>query len=159
MTWYRSPSSEKLSANGGTVGFSLKHQPFLNRLWCMPESVLKPTTVRQHPLGLSLIQFIVVKFLVMTAFVALLASLQGWAAKSSYNPENCAGFKMGFLHGVLLPAAFPALVSGHNLPIYAPNNTGCNYKIGLLLGLNSCGSVFFGLAYWGMGSRSRRSPS
>lgn len=121
----------------------------------MPDSASKPIDVPRQPLGLSLVQFIIFKFLVMSAFVALLAYLQGWAAKTSYNPENCADFKMGLLHGVLLPAAFPALVAGHNLPIYAPNNTGCNYKIGLLLGLNSCGSVFFGLAYWGMGKRSR----
>ena len=124
----------------------------------MPESVSKPISVPRQPFGLSLVQFIIFKFIVMSVFVALLAWLQGWAAKTSYNPENCADFKMGFLHGVLLPAAFPALVSGHNLPIYASNNTGCNYKIGLLLGLNSCGSVFFGLAYWGMGKRPRRSP-
>ena len=122
----------------------------------MPESVSKPMTVPRQPFGLSLVQFIIFKFVVMSLFVALLAWLQGWAAKTSYNPENCADFKMGVLHGILLPAAFPALVMGHNLPIYAPNNTGCNYKIGLLLGLNTCGSVFFGLAYWGIGSRPRR---
>jgi hypothetical protein len=122
----------------------------------MSESVSKSMTLSSKPFGLSFWQFIAVKFVVMTVFVALLAYLQGWAAKTSYNPENCADFKMGFLHGVLLPAAFPALVAGHNLPIYAPNNTGCNYKIGLLLGLNSCGSVFFGLAYWGMGGKKRR---
>jgi hypothetical protein len=122
----------------------------------VPDSASKPIDVPRQPLGLSLAQFIIFKFLVMSAFVALLAYLQGWAAKTSYNLENCADFKMGLLHGVLLPAAFPALVAGHNLPIYAPNNTGCNYKIGLLLGLNSCGSVFFGLAYWGMGRGPRR---
>lgn len=122
----------------------------------MPESAPKPITVPRQPFGLSLVQFIIFKFVVMSLFVALLAWLQGWAAKSSYNPENCADFKMGFLHGALLPAAFPALIMGHNLPIYAPNNTGCNYKIGLLLGLNTCGTIFFGLAYWGIGSRPRR---
>jgi hypothetical protein len=125
----------------------------------MPESVSKPITIPRQPFGLSLVQFIIFKFIVMTAFVFLLAWLQGWAAKNSYKPENCADFKMGIVHGILMPAAFPALIAGHNLPIYAPNNTGCNYKIGLLLGLNTCGTVFFGLAYWGMGSRPRRSTN
>lgn len=122
----------------------------------MPESVSKPIIVPRQPLGLSLVQFIIFKCLVMAVFVFLLACLQGWAAKSSYKPENCADFKMGIVHGILMPAAFPALIAGHNLPIYAPNNTGCNYKIGLLLGLNTCGTIFFGLAYWGIGSRPRR---
>jgi hypothetical protein len=139
--------------------FFIEPAAFSEQAIGMPESVPKSIIVPRQPFGLSLVQFIIFKFVVMSVFVALLASLQGWAAKSSYNPENCADFKMGFLHGVLLPAAFPALVAGHNLPIYAPNNTGCNYKIGLLLGLNSCGSVFFGLAYWGMGKRPKRSPS
>lgn len=121
----------------------------------MSESVSKPVEVHvpRQPLGLSLVQFIIFKFVVMTAFVFFLAYLQGWAAKSSYNIENRADFKMGFIHGVLMPAAFPALIGGHDMPIYAPNNDGRNYKIGLLLGINSCGSVFFGLAYWGMGKR------
>lgn len=92
----------------------------------------------------------------MTAFVALLAYVQAWAAKSSYNVENRADFKMGIVHGILMPAAFPALISGHDMPIYAPNNNGRNYKLGLLLGVNACGTVFFGLAYWGMGNLPRR---
>jgi hypothetical protein len=122
----------------------------------MPESVSKSIIVPRQPLGLTLVQFIIFKCVVMAIFVFLLACLQGWAAKSSYKAENCADFKMGVVHGILMPAAFPALMAGHNLPVYAPNNNGCNYKIGLLLGLNACGTVFFGLAYWGMGNRPRR---
>ena len=87
-------------------------------------------------------------------FVAILVYLQGWAAKSSYNPENQADFKIGILHGILMPAAFPGLLAGHDLPIYAPNNTGRNYKVGYILGINTCGTVFFGLAYWGMGRKT-----
>jgi hypothetical protein len=84
----------------------------------------------------------------MAAFVWVLAALQGWAAKNSYKPENVADFKMGILHGILMPAAFPALVGGHDMPIYASNNTGRNYKIGYILGLNTCGTMFFAIAFW-----------
>ena len=104
---------------------------------------------------LTLVQFIIFKFVVMTVFVIILAMFQGWAAKNSYKPNQCADVKVGFMHGFLLPAAFPGLLAGHDLPIYTSNNNGRNYKVGYILGLNSCGTVFFGLAYWGMG-RSRR---
>jgi hypothetical protein len=119
----------------------------------MSESVSKPMAFSNQPFGLTLWQFIVLKFVLISAFVALLAFLQGWAAKSSYNPDNQADFKMGILHGILMPAAFPGLLGGHDLPIYAPNNSGRNYKIGYILGINTCGTAFFGLAYWGMGRR------
>jgi hypothetical protein len=122
----------------------------------MSESVSKPIAVSNQPLGLTLWQFIVLKTILIFSFVALLAYLQGWASKSSYNPENQADFKMGILHGILMPAAFPGLLAGHDLPIYAPNNSGRNYKIGYILGINTCGTVFFGLAYWGMGRKSPR---
>jgi hypothetical protein len=125
----------------------------------MSESISRPITIPRQPFGLSLWQFIVVKLVIMSVFVAILASLQGWASKNSYKPGQCADFKVGLLHGILMPAAFPALILGHDLPIYAPNNTGCNYKIGYILGLNTCGSVFFGLAYWGMGRHPRRNPA
>jgi hypothetical protein len=122
----------------------------------MSESVSKPMAISSQPLGLTLWQFLVVKTVLICAFVGLLVYLQGWASRNSYNSENEADFKMGILHGVLMPAAFPGLLAGHDLPIYAPNNTGRNYKIGYILGINTCGTVFFGLAYWGMGRKPRK---
>ena len=122
----------------------------------MSESVSKPMAVSTQPLVLTLWQFLAVKTVLIFAFVGLLVYLQGWAAKSSYNPENQADFKMGILHGILMPAALPGLLGGHDLPIYAPNNSGPNYKIGYILGINTCGTVFFGLAYWGMGRKPRK---
>ena len=47
-----------------------------------------------------------------------------------------------------MPAALPGLLMGNDLPIYAPNNSGRAYKIGYILGLNSCGTCFFGIAFW-----------
>ncbi len=123
----------------------------------MSESVAKPMAGdRGYPFGLNVWQFIVIKCVLMTLFVASLAWLQGWAARSSYKPENFADFKMGIVHGILMPAALPALLAGHDLPIYAPNNSGCNYKIGYILGINTCGTLFFAMAYWGMGRRRRK---
>jgi hypothetical protein len=123
----------------------------------MSESISKPATASSPVRGLTLIQFIIFKCIVMTAFVVALAYLQGWASKNSYKAENCAHFKMGLLHGFLMPAAFPGLLEGHDLPIYAPNNSGRTYKIGYILGINTCGTLFFGLAYWGMTGPRRKS--
>ena len=122
----------------------------------MSESVSKPMPVSSQPLGLTFWQFMVLKNVLICVFVGLLIYLQSWAAKSSYSPENQADFKIGLLHGALMPAALPGLIGGHNLPIYAPNNSGPNYKIGYILGINMCGAIFFGLAYWGMGRKARK---
>jgi len=115
----------------------------------MIESVSKPAEVSTPTRWrMTRRQFIIIKCLAMAVFVWVLANLQGWAAKNSYKPENVADFKMGILHGILMPAAFPALVAGHDMPIYASNNTGRNYKIGYILGLNTCGTMFFAIAFW-----------
>ena len=55
---------------------------------------------------------------------------------------------MGILHGICMPAAMPYLALGSDVPIYAPNNTGRTYKLGLTVGINSAGLVFFGSFYW-----------
>lgn len=114
----------------------------------MIETVSKPANVSTPPRRMTRLQFIILKSVVMVIFVAILADLQGWAAKNSYKADERADFKTGILHGALMPAAFPALLAGHDLPIYASNNSGRNYKIGYILGLNTCGALFFAIAYW-----------
>lgn len=115
----------------------------------MSESVSKPAEVSASPRWrMTRWQFIIVKCIAMFIFVWILADLQGWASKNSYKPEDQANFKTGIIHGILMPAAFPALIAGHDMPIYATNNTGRNYKIGYILGLNACGTVFFAIAFW-----------
>jgi len=54
-----------------------------------------------------------------------------------------------------MPAALPALLMGKDVPIYAPANVGRLYKIGYILGINICGTVFFGVAMW----KSRKQTS
>jgi hypothetical protein len=90
---------------------------------------------------------ILVKFVILTLFSAVLGLAQGWAAPRYYKPDHVAGFHMGLLHGALMPAALPTLVMGHDLPIYAINNEGPPYKIGYILGLNTCGTIFFGISF------------
>jgi hypothetical protein len=91
---------------------------------------------------------IVVKFIVLTVLTALLGLAQGWTATHSYKPDQDAGFHMGLLHGFLMPAALPGLLLGKDPPIYAPSNSGRPYKIGYLFGINSCGTIFFGISFW-----------
>jgi len=78
----------------------------------------------------------------------VLGLAHGWAASRTYKPDFAAGFHTGVLHGILMPAALPGLLTGHNLPIYAPNNSGRAYNIGYIFGINACGTVFFGVAFW-----------
>ena len=78
-----------------------------------------------------------------------------WAAPRFYRPEQTAGFWLGTLHGALMPIALPSLLLGNDVPIYAANSTGRSYKLGYIAGINGCGLVFFGLAFWQPGRRTR----
>jgi hypothetical protein len=90
----------------------------------------------------------VVKIVVLTLLTAVLGFAQGWSATRCYKPDHEAGFHMGLLHGMLMPAALPGLLLGKDAPIYAPNNSGRPYKIGYLFGINTCGTIFFGISFW-----------
>jgi hypothetical protein len=71
-----------------------------------------------------------------------------WAAPRLYGPERVAGFRLGMVHGALMPVALPSLLLGKDVPIYAEKNRGQSYKLGYIAGINVCGFVFFGLAFW-----------
>ena len=77
----------------------------------------------------------------------------GWAAPRFYRPDRVAGFWLGTLHGALMPIALPSLLMGQDVPIYATSSTGRSYKLGYIAGINACGFVFFGLAFWKPGQR------
>ena len=100
------------------------------------------------PAGISRVKVIIVKFIILTAISLGLGFAHDWAASRYYQPDYVAGFHTGLLEGALMPAALPGLLTGHDLPIYAPNNLGRPYKIGYILGLNTCGTLFFGIAFW-----------
>lgn len=97
---------------------------------------------------MSKLKVIIIKFVVLTAISVGLGFGQSWASSRYYQPDYVAGFHTGLLEGALMPAALSGLLMGHDLPIYAPNNLGRPYKIGYILGLNTCGTLFFGIAFW-----------
>jgi hypothetical protein len=79
-----------------------------------------------------------------------------WAAPRFYGPERVPGFRLGILHGALMPVALPSLLLGKDVPIYAERNQGRIYKLGYIAGINACGFVFFGLAFWRPGRPSAK---
>jgi len=96
----------------------------------------------------STLKEVTVKIAILVLLGLLLGLGHGWAASRLYSPTRIAGFHTGVVEGALMPAAMPSLLMGKDLPIYAPNNTGRCYNIGFLLGINTCGTVFFGIAFW-----------
>jgi hypothetical protein len=71
-----------------------------------------------------------------------------WASPRAFPSGVEAGFKLGMLHGALMPLALPSLVTGHDVAIYDANNSGRIYKIGYICGINVCGLLFFGPLFW-----------
>jgi hypothetical protein len=117
----------------------------LNMLCRMAEPAQEQVSTPADP---SKAKVIVIKFIALTVISLGLIFAQGWAVPRYYKPDYVAGFGTGLLEGALMPAALPGLLTGHDLPIYAPNNLGRPYKIGYILGLNTCGTIFFGVAFW-----------
>jgi hypothetical protein len=99
------------------------------------------------------------RWAVKAAALTLLGLIVGvgydWAAPRFYGPGRVAGFRLGVLHGALMPMALPSLLLGRDVPIYAANNTGKTYKLGYIAGINLCGLVFFGSAFWRPRNRSQ----
>lgn len=71
-----------------------------------------------------------------------------WAAPRLYRSEITAGFWLGAAHGALMPVALPSLLMGRDVPIFTERNTGRPYKLGYIAGINLCGLLFFGMAFW-----------
>ncbi len=84
--------------------------------------------------------------------ILLLAFVIGWilnqTAQQLDRGNRPAGFVRGLVQGALMPASMPNLAIGHDVVIYAVNNTGVFYKLGYTMGVNVCGALFFGLFYW-----------
>ena len=116
----------------------------------MAESVPEPMAIPPVavPARPSKARLITIKIIVLTALALALGFFQGWASSRLYKPDHVAGFHLGLLHGMLMPAALPGLLMGQDLPIYAPNNSGRPYNIGYIFGINTCGTIFFGVAFW-----------
>ncbi len=103
--------------------------------------------------GLTLGQW-VKKIVVFAVTILLLSWLYGWASPRAYPTDRPLGFGHGALHGALMPMALPSLVLGGDVPIFAANNTGRPYKIGYIFGINACGLLVFGSAFWKPGKQA-----
>jgi hypothetical protein len=87
------------------------------------------------------------------AGILLLAFVIGWTlnrlAEQLDRNNRPAGFARGLVQGALMPASMPNLLIGHDVVIYAEkNNNGLFYKLGYTMGVNACGTIFFGMFYW-----------
>ena len=109
------------------------------------EAAAGPAADQPRP---SKLKDLLLKIVLLTILSVALGWAQGWAASRTYKPEHVGGFHTGLLHGLLMPAALPGLLLGQNLPIYAPNNSGRAYNIGYIFGINTCGTLFFGISFW-----------
>ncbi|MGA2245267.1 MAG: hypothetical protein ABSH48_09725 [Verrucomicrobiota bacterium] len=89
-----------------------------------------------------------IKVVALTAISLALGFTYNFASTRYYQPDYLAGFRTGLVEGAVMPAALPVLMAGRDTPIYAANNAGRGYKIGFILGLNTSGTIFFGVAFW-----------
>jgi hypothetical protein len=88
------------------------------------------------------------KTVTLVALGVLFGMLSDWAAPWAYPTKRPVGFSYGVLHGAMMPIALPTLLLGKDVTIYAPDNTGRGYKIGYICGINLCGLIFFGAAFY-----------
>jgi len=88
------------------------------------------------------------KIITFLAASLLLGVFYSWSSPRAFPKDASFGFGYGMMHGALMPMALPSLILGQDVEIFAPENTGCNYKIGFILGINACGLVFFGPLVW-----------
>ncbi len=103
------------------------------------ESLVRPRALRRWFLGAARLFVIGL----------LLGWIYAWAGPRLYPVEKRFGFLWGMAHGACMPMALPALVMGHDVSIYGAHNSGRSYKLGYIAGINLCGLVFFGGAFWG----------
>lgn len=85
--------------------------------------------------------------------------IYAWASPFAFPRDRQAGMALGAAHGALMPMALPSLLMGKDVDIYAANNSGRAYKIGYIAGINICGLVFFGSAFWRPAKRNSASPA
>ena len=88
------------------------------------------------------------KLLPFAVVAVVFGAVMPRVVRASFAGESTAGFGRGVAHGALMPLAMPQLLFGKDVTIYASENSGRTYKLGYTVGVNTCGAVFFGLAYW-----------
>ena len=98
------------------------------------------------------------KAVILVVVGVIFGWVYAWASPWVFPRERPAGFGHGVAHGALMPMALPSLLIGKDVEIYAPNNSGRLYKIGYIAGINICGLVFFGSAFWRPAKKSGGGP-
>lgn len=88
------------------------------------------------------------KVVILVVVGFLFGILYDWASPWAFPPREPVGFGYGMLHGAMMPIALPTLVLGKDVAIYDNNNSGRLYKIGYICGINLCGLIFFGAAFY-----------
>jgi hypothetical protein len=99
------------------------------------------------PARLRWLKRLAVKAVTLVSMGVLFGFAYAWAAPRFYGPDRVAGFRLGMLHGALMPIAVHSLLIGKDVPIYSASNTGRAYKLGYIAGINLCGLLFFGVAF------------
>jgi hypothetical protein len=113
-------------------------------LWRMVTPASGPAPAPSRP---SWLKRLATKILTLVLLGLLLGIGYDWAVPRLYKPGAVAGFRIGMVHGALMPVALPALLVGRDVPIFLNANPGRIYKLGYIAGINLCGLVFFGLAF------------
>jgi len=96
------------------------------------------------------------KIATFLAISVVIGWVYAWAHVHFYPENTRVGFAHGFIHGALMPVALPSLVMGEDVKIYDDDNTGRDYKLGYICGINACGFLFFGSLFWK--PKSRQNP-
>jgi hypothetical protein len=99
------------------------------------------------------------KALILVAVGLVFGWVYAWASPHLFPRDVKAGFPLGMAHGALMPMALPSLVMGKEVEIYAADNSGRAYKLGYIVGINLCGLVFFGSAFWRPAKPQSSTPS
>ncbi len=98
------------------------------------------------------------KIAVFATTILLLSWLYAWTSPHAYPKDRPLDFGHGALHGALMPMALPSLALGQDVEIFAANNTGRPYKLGYIVGINLCGLLVFGAAFWKPKKQSPEPP-
>jgi len=109
---------------------------------------IKETVQAQAPGGMTWLKRLLVKVATLVILGLVFGFGYDWAAPRLYGPERVTGFSLGMAHGALMPIALPSLLMGKDVPIYTSTKAGRTYKLGYIAGINLCGLLFFGVAFW-----------
>ena len=105
-------------------------------------------TQAKAPVGARTFRQLAVRLLIFAAMASGVIWIIHRSSESFDRSAAPAGFTRGMLHGALMPLAWPNLLLGSDVTIYAARNTGRSYKLGYTAGVNGCGALFFGFFFW-----------